>query len=83
MWNLRPKWHENRPGRRFWGLGLPALDPKFFFVGCVLRTRNGGQCPPCISMKKDDSEEMRPEYRREDLGAGVRGKYLTSFLRGT
>lgn len=30
-------------------------------------------------MKKVDpnsGEELRPEYRREDLGAGVRGKYM-------
>jgi hypothetical protein len=27
-------------------------------------------------MSADKFEEMRPEYRREDLGAGVRGIYL-------
>ena len=27
-------------------------------------------------MKKAKSDELRPEYRREDLGPGVRGKYL-------
>ena len=34
-------------------------------------------------MKKDETEEMRPEYRRKDLGPGVRGKYLESFQGGT
>ena len=28
-------------------------------------------------------EEMRPEYRREDLGKGVRGKYFGQVSRGT
>ncbi len=37
-------------------------------------------------MKKVDirSEgEMRPEYRREDLGKGVRGKYYKEYTKGT
>jgi hypothetical protein len=35
-------------------------------------------------MKKvDKSEDLRPEYRREDLGKGVRGKYLASYRSGT
>ena len=34
-------------------------------------------------MKKTNPEELRPEYRREDLGPGVRGKYLESFRSGT
>jgi hypothetical protein len=34
-------------------------------------------------MRKDKSEEMRPEYRREDLGRGVRGKYLENYRGGT
>lgn len=25
-------------------------------------------------------DEMRPEYRREDLGAGVRGKHYRSYV---
>jgi hypothetical protein len=32
-------------------------------------------------MKK--SEEMRAEYRREDLGKGVRGKYYAAFQKGS
>jgi hypothetical protein len=28
-------------------------------------------------------EEMRSEYRREDLGKGVRGKYLARYSKGT
>ena len=28
------------------------------------------------------SEEMRPEYRREDLGKGVRGKYHKAYGEG-
>ena len=32
-------------------------------------------------MKK--SEEMRTEYRREDLGKGVRGKHYAAFQKGS
>ncbi len=34
-------------------------------------------------MKKAKSDELRPEYRREDLGRGVRGKYLDAYRAGT
>ncbi len=34
-------------------------------------------------MKKAKNEEMRPEYRRDDLGTGVRGKYYEEFQKGT
>jgi len=34
-------------------------------------------------MKKVEPDEPRPEYRREDLGSGVRGKYLESYRAGT
>ena len=34
-------------------------------------------------MKKDKVKEMREEYRREDLGQGVRGKYFESYRKGT
>jgi len=31
-------------------------------------------------MKRDKKEdELRPEYRREDLGKGVRGKYYKAY----
>jgi hypothetical protein len=29
------------------------------------------------------SDELRPEYRREDLGVGVRRKYFESYRQGT
>ena len=32
-------------------------------------------------MKKSD--DLRPEYSREDLGKGVRGKFLNSYNKGT
>ena len=32
-------------------------------------------------MKKGD--ELRKEYRREDLGRGVRGKYYREYMKGT
>ena len=32
-------------------------------------------------MKKAD--ELRKEYRREDLGRGVRGKYYREYMKGT
>ena len=42
------------------------------------------------STKKDSNtamtsqtDELRPEYRREDLGRGVRGKYHRQHLQGT
>ena len=34
-------------------------------------------------MKKVKSDELRKEYRREDLGKGVRGKYLKAYRDGT
>lgn len=34
-------------------------------------------------MKKASSDELRPEYRRGDLGPGVRGKFFESFRSGT
>ncbi len=34
-------------------------------------------------MKKDETDELRPEYRREDLGPGVRGKYFEAYQEGT
>ena len=34
-------------------------------------------------MKKDEIDDLRPEYRREDLGPGVRGKYLEAYRGGT
>ncbi len=34
-------------------------------------------------MKKSKSDELRPEYRREDLGKGVRGKHLKAYRAGT
>ncbi|RJR45823.1 MAG: hypothetical protein C4567_02895 [Deltaproteobacteria bacterium] len=34
-------------------------------------------------MKKEKDDEMRPEYSREDLGPGVRGKYLEDYRKGT
>ena len=35
-------------------------------------------------MKKvSQSDELRPEYRREDLGQGIRGKYFDSYRQGT
>jgi len=34
-------------------------------------------------MKNNESDELRPEYRLEDLGTGVRGKYLEAYRAGT
>ncbi|HAR45240.1 MAG: hypothetical protein A2X56_11770 [Nitrospirae bacterium GWC2_57_13] len=34
-------------------------------------------------MKTAKKEEMRKEYRREDLGVGVRGKYYHEYKKGT
>jgi hypothetical protein len=34
-------------------------------------------------MRKARSEDLRPEYRREDLSIGVRGKYLEAYRKGT
>jgi len=37
-------------------------------------------------MKKDDkapADELRPEYKRSDLGQGVRGKHLDRYRTGT
>ena len=34
-------------------------------------------------MRKAKSDDLRPEYTREDLGQGVRGKYFESYQKGT
>jgi hypothetical protein len=34
-------------------------------------------------MRKGNPEELRSEYSREELGKGVRGKYLKSHREGT
>jgi hypothetical protein len=34
-------------------------------------------------MRKNSSEKLRSEYQREDLGSGVRGKYLEAYRAGT
>ncbi len=33
--------------------------------------------------KAKASDDLRPEYKREDLGVGVRGKYFESYRKGT
>ena len=33
--------------------------------------------------KRSTKDELRPEYRREDLGRGVRGKYHRAYSKGT
>jgi hypothetical protein len=33
--------------------------------------------------KAKTSDELRPEYKREDLGAGVLGKYFEEYRKGT
>lgn len=30
-----------------------------------------------------ENDDLRPEYRREDLGKGVRGKYYKAYTKGT
>ena len=30
-----------------------------------------------------DNDEIRTEYKREELGKGVRGKYYARFMKGT
>lgn len=34
-------------------------------------------------MKTAKTAEMKKEYRREDLGVGVRGKYYNEYKKGT
>lgn len=34
-------------------------------------------------MKKDNSDDLRPEYSREDFGKGIRGKYFDEYSAGT
>ncbi len=33
--------------------------------------------------KAKASDELRPAYKREDLGVGVRGKYYVEYRKGT
>ena len=34
-------------------------------------------------MKKDKTDDIRPEYQPEDLGEGVRAKHLKAYRAGT
>jgi len=34
-------------------------------------------------MKKVKSDELRPEYHRDDFGHGIRGKYYEDYKSGT
>jgi hypothetical protein len=34
-------------------------------------------------MKTVKHEEMRKEYKREDLGKGIRGKYFANYKKGS
>ena len=34
-------------------------------------------------MRKVKSDDLRPVYKREDLGLGIRGKYLESYKNGS
>lgn len=34
-------------------------------------------------MKTAKAEDMRKEYKREDLGKGIRGKYYEEYMKGT
>ncbi|MES0491955.1 MAG: hypothetical protein ABUK01_18310 [Leptospirales bacterium] len=34
-------------------------------------------------MKKSKSDDVRPEYHKEELGQGVRGKYLKSYKKSS
>jgi hypothetical protein len=34
-------------------------------------------------MKKVKNGDVRPDYRRDDLGPGVRGKYLEAYRSGS
>jgi hypothetical protein len=34
-------------------------------------------------MKMGENEEMRKEYKREDLGKGIRCKYFLAYKKGT
>jgi hypothetical protein len=33
--------------------------------------------------KAKETDELRPEYKREDIGVGVRGKYFEDYSKGT
>ena len=33
--------------------------------------------------KAKASDELRPEYKRKDLGVGIRGKYFEDYSKGT
>jgi hypothetical protein len=33
--------------------------------------------------KADQEDDLRPEYTREELGKGVRGKYYKAYTKGT
>lgn len=34
-------------------------------------------------VSRSTKDDLRPEYRREDLGEGVRGKYYRAYIKGS
>lgn len=34
-------------------------------------------------MKKNNADDLRPEYKRKDLKSGIRGKYYKDYQEGT
>jgi hypothetical protein len=34
-------------------------------------------------VKSSSGDDLRPEYRREDLGKGIRGKFYKEYTKGT
>ena len=38
---------------------------------------------PTKKANETEADTLRPEYRREDLGKGVRGKYFKQHMQGT
>jgi hypothetical protein len=51
--------------------------------GAAGATQSGAWEPEENHKKKDKSDDSRPEYRREDLGSGLRGKYLEASGSGS
>ena len=62
----------------YWSCHTPVAETE-----CESSVRGSGLLMNGESTKPADQDELRTEYKREDLGAGVRGKHYTVYQEGT
>ena len=69
-----------RVGEDFTSLFLPSITPSPRRGPWLAKTGCGAAVEE-IFMKKAKTDQLRPEYIREDFGKGVRGKYYEAYRK--